>query len=122
MSDQNSKKYNGYKICNNATDKTLDHIQLDTTQLGDNVSYAGQELNQKPFIPRTAEGFPTIDYVMSKFQITGISADGNVDFESVEPLTEEEQEVVKHLRINNLNGILFDERTEYGKKLLAEFK
>ena len=46
----------------------------------------------------------------SKFKgIKSISSNGNIELE-MEELSEEEKEDLKHLRINNINGIIFDDR------------
>lgn len=46
----------------------------------------------------------------SKFKgIKSISSNGNIELEMGE-LSEEEKEDLKHLRINNINGIIFDDR------------
>lgn len=41
--------------------------------------------------------------------VKGISADGNIIFDT-EPLTEQDVEELSHLRVNVVNGILFDDR------------
>ena len=41
--------------------------------------------------------------------IKSISSSGNIEFEIGE-LSEEEKEDLKHLRINNINGVIFDDR------------
>ena len=38
-----------------------------------------------------------------------INSNGNIEFE-IEELSEEEIEDLKHLRINNINGVIFDDR------------
>ena len=49
---------------------------------------------------------------VSKNQIKGIKridSNGNIEFEIGE-LSEEEIEDLKHLRVNNINGVIFDDR------------
>lgn len=41
--------------------------------------------------------------------IKSINSCGNIEFET-EELSEEEKEDLKHLRINNINGVIFDDR------------
>ena len=41
--------------------------------------------------------------------VKSISSDGTITFD-MEDLTEKDMEELSHLRINNINGILFDDR------------
>ena len=47
--------------------------------------------------------------------IKSISSDGTIIFDT-EELTEQDVEELSHLRINNINGVLFDDR----EKLIKE--
>lgn len=47
--------------------------------------------------------------------IKSISSDGTITFDT-EELTEQDKEELSHLRISNINGVIFDDRERYIKQ------